>query len=61
MNPSIARLEEYAEQVYDQYVDVPEKAWAIGMDGQAESVNLKDLLQGLQDTLIQDMESFVKE
>lgn len=61
VNPSIARLEEYAEQVYDQYVDVPEKAWAIGMDGQAESVNLKDLLQGLQDTLIQDMESFVKE
>lgn len=64
VKPSIARLEKYAEQIYSQYVDAPEKAWAIGMDGKedsVQSVNMKELLQGLQDTLIHDMENFVKE
>lgn len=61
VKPSIQRLEKYAEQVYDQYVDAPEKAWAIGMEGQEETVNMKELLQGLQDTLLHDMESLEKE
>lgn len=61
VKPSIARLNKYAEQVYSQYVDAPEKAWAIGMEGRAESVNMKELLQELQDVLIHDMESLAKE
>lgn len=61
VKPSIQRLGTYAERVYDQYVDAPEKAWAIGMEGQAETVNMKELLQGLQDTLLHDMESLEKE
>lgn len=61
VKPSIQRLEKYADKIYNQYADAPEKAWAIGMDGQAESVNLNGLLQGLQDALIHDMESLEKE
>ena len=61
VKPSIQRLGTYAEQVYDQYVDAPEKAWAIGMEGLAETVNMKELLQRLQDTLLHDMESLEKE
>lgn len=61
VKPSIQRLEKYADKIYNQYVDAPEKAWAIGMDGQAESVNLNGLLQGLRDALIHDMENLAKE
>ena len=61
VKPSIQRLEKYADKIYNQYVDAPEKAWVIGMDGQAESVNLNGLLQGLRDALIHDMENLAKE
>lgn len=32
-----------------------------GKEDSVQSVNMKELLQGLQDTLIHDMENFVKE
>lgn len=57
VKPSTQRLEKYAQQVYDTYLEAPEKAWQIGMGNLNESVNLKDVLQALHDSILEELKA----
>ena len=49
--PSIQRLDEYAKKVYKNFVDAPNKSFAIGEDGilsEAQHVSIKELFDALE-------------
>lgn len=57
VKPSIQRLDSYAQQIYGNYMDAPEKSWKVGMGEPDEAVNLKDALQALHDAVLEDLDA----
>lgn len=58
VSKSQKRLFEYASQVYENYIKKPEKSWTIGCetDDFGSKVNLKELLQELENSINDDAE-----
>ena len=48
---SVEKMEAYAEKIYKSYLNVPQRSWGIGLSDKTDSVNLKELLQNLKETV----------
>ena len=54
---SIEKMEAYAENIYKSYLNVPQKSWGIGLSDKVDSVNLKELLQNLKETVEAELDT----
>ena len=52
---SIHKLKGYATEVYNNFIDEPEKTWCIGMDDGSKKVNLTELLQDIKQQITDDL------
>lgn len=61
VQPSIRRLNEYADRVYTTFAAMPEKTWAIGMESDAGQPNLAAVLQDIEKTVGEKLSAWEQE